>query len=122
MKRKRRTHSPAFKSQVALAALKGDLTMAELVKKLFEFMDSIENSLELHPVPFALIDGEFALPSSQSGGRMHYPSNPRNTISTATNLLYSYPQILLKSRKYETENNITYPTRHHCYRNDRLKF
>ena len=33
MKRKRRTHSPEFKSKVALAALKGDLTMAELVKK-----------------------------------------------------------------------------------------
>jgi len=33
MKRKRRTHSPEFKSKVALAAIKGDLTMAELVKK-----------------------------------------------------------------------------------------
>ena len=33
MKRKRRTHSPEFKSRVALAALQGDLTMAELVKK-----------------------------------------------------------------------------------------
>ncbi len=33
MKRKRRTHSPEFKSKVALAAVKGDLTMAELVKK-----------------------------------------------------------------------------------------
>lgn len=33
MRRKRRTHSPEFKSKVALAALKGDLTMAELVKK-----------------------------------------------------------------------------------------
>ena len=33
MRRKRRTHSPEFKSKVALAAIKGDLTMAELVKK-----------------------------------------------------------------------------------------
>lgn len=33
MKRKRRTHSPEFKAKVALAALQGDLTMAELVKK-----------------------------------------------------------------------------------------
>lgn len=33
MKRKRRTHSPDFKSKVALAAIQGDLTMAELVKK-----------------------------------------------------------------------------------------
>ncbi len=30
---KRRTHSPEFKSKVALAAIKGDLTMAEMVKK-----------------------------------------------------------------------------------------
>lgn len=33
MKRKRRTHSPEFKAKVALAAVRGDLTMAELVKK-----------------------------------------------------------------------------------------
>ena len=33
MKRKRRTHSPEFKSKVALAAIQGDLTMAEMVRK-----------------------------------------------------------------------------------------
>jgi transposase len=33
VRRKRRTHSPEFKSKAALAALKGDLTMAGLVKK-----------------------------------------------------------------------------------------
>ena len=33
MRRKRRNHSSAFKAKVALAALKGDLTMVELVKK-----------------------------------------------------------------------------------------
>ena len=33
MRRKRRNHSPSFKAKVALAALKGDLTMAELIKK-----------------------------------------------------------------------------------------
>jgi transposase len=33
MRRKRRTHSPEFKSKVALAAVQGDLTMAEMVKK-----------------------------------------------------------------------------------------
>lgn len=33
MRRKRRTHSPEFKSKVALAAAKGDLTMAQMVKK-----------------------------------------------------------------------------------------
>ena len=33
MRRKRRTHKPEFKAKVALAAIQGDLTMAELVKK-----------------------------------------------------------------------------------------
>ena len=33
MRRKRRTHSPEFKAEVALAAIQGDLTMAELIKK-----------------------------------------------------------------------------------------
>ncbi len=33
MRRKKRTHSPEFKAKAALAAIQGDLTMAELVKK-----------------------------------------------------------------------------------------
>lgn len=33
MKRKRRTHKPDFKAKVALAALGGDLTLAELSAK-----------------------------------------------------------------------------------------
>ena len=33
MRRKRRNHSPSFKAKVALAVLKGDLTMSELVQK-----------------------------------------------------------------------------------------
>ena len=33
MRRKRRNHSPSFRAKVALAALKGDLTIAELVQK-----------------------------------------------------------------------------------------
>ena len=33
MRRKRRNHTPAFKAKVALAAIQGDLTMVELVKK-----------------------------------------------------------------------------------------
>ncbi len=33
MRRKRRNHTPSFKAKVALAALKGDLTMVELVQK-----------------------------------------------------------------------------------------
>jgi len=32
-KRKRRNHSPAFKAQVALAAMKGDRTLAELAQQ-----------------------------------------------------------------------------------------
>ena len=32
MRRKRRTHKPEFKAKVALAALQGDLTMAEIMK------------------------------------------------------------------------------------------
>jgi transposase len=35
-KRNRRTHSPAFKAKVALAALKGDRTLAELAQQ-FDF-------------------------------------------------------------------------------------
>ena len=33
MRRKRRNHSPDFKAKVAVAALKGDLTLAELAEK-----------------------------------------------------------------------------------------
>ena len=33
MRRSRRNHSPEFKAKVALAAVQGDLTIAELVKK-----------------------------------------------------------------------------------------
>ncbi|MFT4854144.1 MAG: transposase [Cyclobacteriaceae bacterium] len=33
MRRERRTHKPEFKAKAALAAVQGDLTMAELVKK-----------------------------------------------------------------------------------------
>ena len=33
MRRKRRTHKPEFKAKVALAAITGELTMAEMVKK-----------------------------------------------------------------------------------------
>ena len=33
MRRPRRNHSPEFKAKVALAAIAGDMTMAELVKK-----------------------------------------------------------------------------------------
>ena len=37
MRRKRRNHSPAFKSKVALAALQGDKTLAQLAQLASEF-------------------------------------------------------------------------------------
>lgn len=47
-KRTRRTHSPGFKAKVALAAIKGDKTLAELAK-LFDVhphqMDTSGNSV-----------------------------------------------------------------------------
>lgn len=49
MKRKRRTHSPEFKSKVALAAIKGDLTMAELVKKFDVHANQITETTEWRP-------------------------------------------------------------------------
>ena len=33
MRRKRRTHKPEFKAKVAMTAIQGELTMAEMVKK-----------------------------------------------------------------------------------------
>ena len=33
MRRKRRTHKPEFKAKVAMTAIQGDLTIAEMVKK-----------------------------------------------------------------------------------------
>jgi transposase len=33
MRRKRRNHSPEFKAKVAMAAIQGDLTMVQMVKK-----------------------------------------------------------------------------------------
>ncbi len=61
-------------------------------------MDPIEDSLDLHPVPFSLSDGEFALPSSQSGGQDALPFNIQKTIPLPANLLCSYPLIFLKSQ------------------------
>jgi transposase-like protein len=39
-KRNRRTHSPAFKAKVALAALKGDKTLAELAQQFADRLRS----------------------------------------------------------------------------------
>jgi transposase len=42
MRRPRRTHSPEFKAKVALAALRGDKTLAELAEQY-----------DIHPVQIA---------------------------------------------------------------------
>ena len=36
-RRARRTHSPAFKAKVALAAIKGEKTLAELAERVNDF-------------------------------------------------------------------------------------
>ncbi|MGC0394272.1 hypothetical protein ACVIU7_001916 [Bradyrhizobium liaoningense] len=48
-KKSRRTHSPAFKAKVALAAVKGDKTLAELAQ-LFDVHPNPDHDLE-KPAP-----------------------------------------------------------------------
>lgn len=45
MKRSRRTHSPAFKAKVALAAIKGEKTLAELAQQ-FDIHPNQDHDLE----------------------------------------------------------------------------
>ena len=44
MRRKRRTRSPDFKAKVALAAIQGDLTMAELIRTFDVHANQITDS------------------------------------------------------------------------------
>ncbi|WP_445083888.1 hypothetical protein [Candidatus Vondammii sp. HM_W22] len=46
MRRKRRNHKPSFKAKVAIAGLKGDLTMAEQSEKF----DVHLNQIDLPPI------------------------------------------------------------------------
>jgi len=43
MRRKRRNHKPAFKAKVALAALKGDRTLAELAEQFDVHQNQIQD-------------------------------------------------------------------------------
>ena len=42
MRRKRRNHSPAFKAKVALAALQGEKTLAELSSRQYDHVNQIQ--------------------------------------------------------------------------------
>jgi transposase-like protein len=60
MKRKRRNHKPDFKAKVALAALKGDMTLAELSDKfdvhanqITEWTNGRSNYLSMQTRPLA---------------------------------------------------------------------
>jgi transposase-like protein len=55
-KRTRRTHSPGFKAKVALAAIKGEKTLAELAK-LFD----------VHPHQITVMRGDQGENARQSG-------------------------------------------------------
>ncbi len=70
------------------------------VHKRVEFLDPIEDSLQLHPVFLFLSDAVFANTSSQIGGRMLYSSWLLVTVVINPVLLCFYPQIFLKTLYY----------------------
>ena len=47
MRRKRRNHSPTFKAKVALAALKGDKTLAQLASEYDVYVNQIHHRLHV---------------------------------------------------------------------------
>jgi hypothetical protein len=58
------------------------------VNKRFEFLDSIEDSLDLHPVPFALIDGGFATSIFSESGQDALP--PQNNLPLLLQIPYGF--------------------------------
>lgn len=66
--------------------------------------------LSCNAVHFALLDGEFALPSPQSGSRMRYPHKPRKNHLYPRNPLTFYPQFLLKSNGHSHPAGIDFVT------------
>jgi hypothetical protein len=71
------------------------------IHKRFEFLDPIQDSLELHPVPFSLTDGGFATSIFSESGTGCAILAVSSFASVAQNpfLNHSYPQILLKTHK-----------------------
>ena len=67
MRRKRRNHLPEFKAKVAMAALKGDKTLAELAKKYDLHQNQISQwKQELSENAAALFGGQTAPAKEQS--------------------------------------------------------
>ena len=64
-RRTRRNHSPAFKSKVALAAIKGDQTLAELAKRF-----------DVHPNQIAQWKEQLLGGAASVFGRESRPSEP----------------------------------------------
>ena len=64
MRRPRRTHSPEFKAKVALAALRGDKTLAELAEQF-----------ELHPMQIS----EWKTQLAESAGLVFAKGKPPST-------------------------------------------
>jgi len=66
MRRPRRNHSPEFKAKVALDAIKGELTMAELVKKYDVHANQITDWKKQMQAKAADVFGKGAQKSEQS--------------------------------------------------------
>ena len=71
MRRKRRTHSPGFKSKVALAVIQGGLTTAETVKKFDVHADQITEWKE------QLLNGAADVFGKGRSARHKYPTYAR---------------------------------------------
>ncbi len=68
------------------------------VHKGFEFLDTIEDSLDLPPVPLPLVDEKFTLPSNQRSER---------DAESLVNHPPIYPQILPKSQEFVARDFLT---------------
>jgi transposase len=72
VRRSRRNHTPAFKAKVALAAIKGDQTVAELAKRFDLHPNSIVQwKSQLLERAAEAFDGETAKPSGPDIKELH---------------------------------------------------